>query len=131
MSPGFRVFQTKPEPGVEITSQLQNGQPWEDNPGDSEAILTKNGNSLTAVFYKTGIILSAVVIPVRREYYMNFEVQVPRSFSGRTRGYLGNLDENSGNDFYRKGETNSLPNGISEGDLYFHLLTCKFPASSI
>jgi hypothetical protein len=126
MSPGFRVFQTKPEPGVEITGLLPNGQPWEVETG--EAVLTRNGNSLTAAFYKSGITISGQVNPRGREYQMNFQVRVPRSFSGRTRGYLGNLDGNSGNDFYRKGETNPLPNGISERDLYFHLLTCKYPS---
>ena len=123
MAPGFRVFQTKPEPATEITGQLQNGQPWEDATGD--AVLTRSGNSLTVAFYKSGITISGNVNPRGSEYQMNFQVRVPQSFSGRTRGLLGNLDGNPTNDFYRKGQTNPLPNGISERDLYFHLITCK------
>lgn len=123
MSPGFRVFQTKPGPGTEITGQLQNGQPWMDE--TEEVVLTKSGNSLSAAFYKSGITLSGQVNPRGGEYQMNFQVRVPRSFSERTLGFLGNLDGNSGNDLYVKGEGDPLPNSISERDLYFKLLTCK------
>lgn len=108
---------------MEITGQLANGQPWEDATG--EVVLTRSGNSLTAAYYKSGITLSGQVNPRHNEYQMNFQVQVPLTFSGRTRGFLGNLDGNPGNDFYAKGQTNPLPSGISERDLYFQLLTCK------
>ena len=129
MSPGFRVFQTRPEPGVEITNQLVDGQPWVDATGD--AVLTKSGNSLSVAYYKSGITLSGQVNHRGGEYQMNFQVRVPRTFSGRTRGFLGNLDGDRGNDFYAKGATEPLPNSISERDLYFQLITCKVTKKNI
>ena len=124
IAPGFRVFQTNPGPSTEITAQLQDGLPWEDATGN--AVLTRNGNSLTAAFYESGVVLIGFVFPVATgEYYMNFQVRVPHSYRGSTRGLLGNFDGNPSNEFYRKGETTPLPDGISERELYPHLLTCK------
>ena len=117
------MFQTKPE-SKEITGELQHGQPWEDATG--EAILTRSGNSLSVAYIKSGITLSGQVNPRGNEYQMNFQVRVPRTFSERTRGFLGNLDGNSGNDLYEKGDTNPLPNSISERDLYHKLISCKY-----
>lgn len=123
MAPGFRVFQTKPGPVQEITNQLVNGQPW--YAANVEAALVKNGNELTATFFESGIALIAQVNPVGNEYYMNFRVQVPLSFSGRTQGMLGNLDGDSTNDFYRRGETDPLSNSISEQNLLEEFKTCE------
>lgn len=123
MAPGFRVFQTKPGPGTEITTQLQDGQPWEDATGEAE--LTRDGDSLNVTFYKSGLILSGQIMSIGLGYYMDYTMQVPNSFSGRTRGLLGNMDGNPANDFYRKGETTPLPDAISERDLFSDLLTCK------
>ena len=123
MAPGFRVFQTRPETSTEITALLQNGQPWDDATGNAR--LTRNGNSLKVAFYQSGVTLVGIVYQFFGQYYINVFVYVPSSFSGRIRGLWGNLDGNSGNDFYRKGDTTPLPNGISPSNLYQNLLTCK------
>ena len=126
--PGFRVFQTKPQPEREITAELVNGQPLE-FPG--EAMLIRNGPILRAAFYKSGVtFLGRVFGLANNEYYMNFEVRVPRSFSGRTRGLLGNLDGDSNNEYFRRDGT-ALSSSISERDLFDHLLTCKFTIFNI
>lgn len=127
MTPGFRVFQTKPEPEREITAELQDGQAWKVGPG--EAMLIRNGNELRAAFYESGAtFLGRVFALSNNEYYMNFEVRVPQSFSGRTRALLGNLDGNPNNEFFSRNGTvyTPLPGGISQRDLYTQLLTCKF-----
>ena len=123
MVPGFRVFQTKPGPPQEITELLVNGQPWYDEEG--RAVLIRSGNQLTASFFDSGIALIAHVYPFGGEYYMNFQLQVPLSYSGRTQGMLGNLDGDPTNDFYRRGETIPLPNSISERDLLEEFKTCE------
>ena len=123
MDPGFRVFQTKPAPVIEITDLLmQSGPPWYHSSG--EVVLSRTGNELTATFFQSGIAVVAEVNPYRNEYYMNFRIQVPLSYSRRTQGMLGNLDDDPTNDFYRRGETEHLPNSISERELFREFQSC-------
>lgn len=128
MTPGFRVFQTRrsgfePEQ-VEITNQLQSGQLWYDPTGG--AVLVRNNNKLMVVFIRSRIALTARVNMIHNEYYINFQIQVPKSFSERTQGFLGNLDGNPTNDFVRRGESNPLSNNIRERDLLREFETCEF-----
>ena len=127
LAPGFRVFQTKPEPAQEITEQLVNGGLlWYDV--TKQVALSRSGNQLTATFLKSGIALVAQVNSFYyfgNEYYMNFRIQVPLSYSGRVKGMLGNLDGDPTNDFYRRGESNPLPNYISERALLDEFRTCE------
>lgn len=125
MDPGFRVFQTRPEPANEITNQLVDGQPLYIYDETEGTVLFRNGNELIATFFKSGIALIATVNPYYFEYYINFRIQVPQSYSGRAQGMLGNLDGDPTNDFYRRGEANPLPNTISERDLFQEFKTCK------
>lgn len=123
-SPGFRVWQTKPGTAVEITQDLTEGQIWLDSTKKSS--LRRNGNRLTASFFESGVVLIATAHPHGEEYYINFQIRVPQlEFAERTRGFLGNLDDDQTNDLYRRGSTNPLPNTISERDLKDQLLTCK------
>lgn len=132
MSPGFRVFQTKPQL-EEITSRLQNvGQsvdissqsnPW------PEVVLTRmNNKKVHVAFYDTGIALIVEAFERSTGYNVNFEVRVPKTFQGKTRGFLGNLDFNQTNDLFKRvGMTLvQLPDEISEEDLAREFLTCKF-----
>ena len=123
MDPGFRVFQTKPAPVTEITDLVtESSSPWYHS--SREVVLSRNGNELTATFFQSGIAVIANVNPYGSEYYMNFRVHVPLSYSGKTRGMLGNLDDDQTNDFYRRGETQQLPNSISERDLFDEFKSC-------
>ena len=123
MEPGFRVFKTKPGPPTEITSELQNGQPKFYLA--EEAMLLRKHNELTASFFKSGIVLIINLYPSADEYYMNFRIQVPRTFANKVRGFLGNLDGSRNIDLYRRGETTPLPAGLSDRQLLGHLSTCK------
>lgn len=129
-APGFRVFQTRPGPAVEITNELVDRQLWFD--ATSEAVLIRNGNELTAAFFESGVVFKARIYYYRREYYMNFIVQVPRSrFQNRTQGFLGNLDRDQTNEFYRRGEANSSSDSqLSDRELFAILNTCKKLSSS-
>ena len=123
MAPGFRVFKTRPGPAQEITDQILNsGDVWYDP--DEEAALYRKGNELKAVFFQSGIAVIAQANPYRGEYYINFRIQVPRSYSRRIRGMLGNFDGDSTNDFYRRDST-PLPNSISERALLEEFKTCN------
>ena len=126
MSPGFRVWQTKPGMPVEITQDLEEGKTWYDR--TRKSTLRKNGRQLTAAFFESGIILIASANPYGQpgEYYINFQIRIPKeTYFGKTRGFLGVLDDDRTNDFYRRESTTPLPNTISERDLLDHLLTCK------
>ena len=121
---GFKVFQTRPGPAVDITDQLQNGQPWLHPTQD--ALLTRTHNSLRAAMYKSGISIKADIgFFGNGEYYMNVRLNVPKRYRSRPRGFYGNPDGNTGNELFAKGATTPIPPPLSDRRLYSHLLTCK------
>ncbi len=125
MSPGFRVWQTNPGIPVEITEDLKDGEVWLDSTRKSS--LRRDGIQLTASFFERGVVVIATAHPHQNEYYINFQIRIPTvEFSGRTKGFLGNLDNNPTNDFYRRGSTTPLSNSISEKQLLEHLITCMY-----
>lgn len=126
MSPGFRVWQTKPGKPVEITRDLKEGQVWTDS--TRKASLQRQGSQLTAAFYESGVVLIATANWYRNEYYINFQIRIPKlDFTGKTRGFLGNLDGNPTNDFTRRASpAMPLADTISEAALLDHLKTCKY-----
>jgi hypothetical protein len=119
------VLQTKPGPVVDITAELVEGQLWYDEM--LEAVLVKDRRRLTAAFFESGIVFTATIHLYRSEYYMNFVVQVPKSrFRGRTQGFLGNLDSDRTNEFYRRGETIPITDhNLYDRELYQILSTCE------
>ena len=119
------MLQTRPGPVVDITDELVEGQLLFDR--TLEAVLVKDRQRLTAAFFESGIVFTATVNQYRSEYYMNFVVQAPKArFQGRTQGFLGNLDGDQTNEFYRRGETNSIiDNDLSDQQLYQTLSTCE------
>lgn len=130
MLPDFRVFQTRPGPSTEITSDLMEGQPWID-PTREAVITVLDVNRYEVAFYGCGIII-VVYSPYSfsgptGEFfnYIQYTLKVPRTFSERTRGFFGNLDGDSTNELYRKGNTTALPNGLTDREIYNDLLTCK------
>jgi hypothetical protein len=123
MSPGFRVWQTKPTQ-FEITQDLSEDEVWLD--AEKKSSLTKTGNQLTAAFFESGVVLNARVNHYRNQYYINFRLLIPKlEFSRRTRGLLGTLDDDRTNDLYRRNADNPLPNTISEREIFEHFKTCK------
>ena len=119
------MLQTRPGPIVDITAELVEGQLWYDE--TLEAVLVKDRQRLTAALFESGIVFTATVNQYRSEYYMNFVVQVPKSrFQRRTQGFLGNLDSDRINEFYRRGETIPIAdNNLRDRELYQILSTCE------
>lgn len=119
------MLQTRPGPVVDITAELVDGQLWYDE--TLEATLVKDRQRLTAAFFESGIVFTATVNQYISEYYMNFMVQVPRSrFQNRTQGFLGNLDSDPTNEFYRRGESTPITDhNLYDRQLYQTLSTCE------
>ena len=123
MNSGFSVFKTKPGPPINITEQLQNRKPWFEP--TAQIMLMREYNQLTASFYKWGIVLIARTRSAQDgDSYIDFEMRVPKSFAGKTRGFLGNLDDNYSNDLHRRGDTIPL-SSFSDHDILEPLKTCK------
>lgn len=123
MNNGFSVFKTKPGPPINITEQLENRKPWFEPA--TQTMLLRENNQLTASFYKWGIVLIVNILPASAgDSYMNFEMQVPKIFAGKLRGFLGNLDDNFSNDLHRRGDPTPLPS-LSDHDILEPLKTCK------
>ena len=121
---GFKVFQTRPGPIVDITDQLQNGQPWLHPTQD--ALLTRTHNSLRAAMYKSGVSIKADIgFFGNGEYYMNVRVYIPKSYGSRPRGFCGTPDGKRGNELYAKGATTPISPPLTDRRLYSYLLTCK------
>ena len=125
MDQGFNLFKTKPWPPVNITDSIQDGKLWFNR--TEEVILLRNRNKLIVSFYKIGIVLSADTTPLWDNYFMNFEIKVPRTFSGNIRGFLGNMDGNITNDIHIRGQPNRTfpPYGDRDRELFMPLMTCK------
>ena len=112
---------------VEITNDLKEGELWFDN--SRRASLKRasvfRGDELTAAFFESGVVLIATAYRRGNEFFINFQIRIPLSFSGRTRGFLGNLDGNSTNDLFRRGSAALLSSTIPQRNLLNPLLTCK------
>ena len=61
------MLQTRPEPVVDITAELVEGQLWYDEM--LEAVLVKDNQRLTAALFESGIVFTATVNQYRSEYY--------------------------------------------------------------
>ena len=136
---GFRVFQTSLDgQDIELTDTLLelNGKPWYDESG--RAMLAVDGNNcnrhytdnftpLTVAFYDSGVILLACVYQRGSEHYINFRIQVPRSYSSRIRGFMGNFDSDQSNEFHERGSNTPREDvfGNGNGALLTLLNTCE------
>ena len=94
------------------------------------AVLIRNGNQLIATFAKSGVSLIADIYDQfsnRPEInYINYCVQVPRSFANKTRGLFGILDGDGTLKHYGRGDTNPQLSGIRDGaELYDLLQSCE------
>ena len=136
---GFRIYQTNSEDHIEITDDIRglDGKQWFDSTGRASLAMTGDNcnqhyrdtfTPLTVAFYDSGILLVACVYRRGSEHYINFRIQVPQPYSGRTRGFFGNFDNNNRNEFYARDENNPrVDNFGRDGRKLFDLLnTCKF-----
>lgn len=107
------------------TKELYVGKPWFNY--TEEVMLLREQKKLTAAFFKSGIVLSARIVPIWNDSLISFEIKVPRTFSGKTRGLLGNLDGNITNDLHRRGQPiPTIPHPwTNDRDLLEPLMTCK------
>ncbi len=131
---GFRLFQTRPV-SKEITGLLQNWVPNELFEG--QILFTRHNDYLFVSHYKSGVnFWAAVRISPRGRYYLDYEVRVPKIYQQKTRGLMGNLDGNSGNDFYQRvyadpmtGRTTDdlipISNSFTNAQLSAPLSSCK------
>ncbi len=97
---GFRLFQTLPV-SREITGMLQNWVPNELFEG--QILFTRHNNYLFVSHYESGVnFWVAVRVSPRGRFYLDYQVRVPGIYRQKTRGLMGNLDRNSGNNFFKE-----------------------------
>ncbi len=141
-APGFRLIQTRPGTFAMEINVTSHNSIWKSPNGDVEIQYTQPQNNqpviLNAYFFNTGIHLLVRRYPLNNWIpgldpllydWINFEVRVPCSYSMRTFGLLGNLDGDSTNDLYRRGNTIPLnfPGSLTEEQLREILQdSCKF-----
>ena len=82
---------------------------------------------LDADFFRSGISVMINVNIFNGRHFLDFEVRVPRSYSGSTLGLLGNLDQDRNIEFFRRGEIDHIVyTGIRpDTEVFTPLLTCK------
>ena len=129
----FRLYQTHPILR-EITGELQNWVPNELFKG--QIIFTRHNNILYVSHFKSGVNFWAAVNNIGGTYYMDYEVKVPKIYKLKTRGLMGNLDGNSGNDFFQRiyavpniresvDDLIQISNSFTDQQLSAPLLSCK------
>ena len=127
VTPGFRVFQTRnggTQTNTEITAMLSNTF----HEFNDQVALRRNSNSLTMCHYRSGVrVVTNVYGYNNGEFYMDFYVYVPTTYMERTRGFLGNFDRNSQNEFYRRDGTEIInPSSLTIFTIYDVECKCFF-----
>ena len=110
----FKVYDTSNDQSVDITSELEIGQPWPRNGVPDNVVITRlDQRQIEVLFFESGIRLTISMYTS----YMNFHAFVPDTFKLKTEGFLGDLDGNPNNEF------GTITN---ERQIYDHLETkCK------
>ncbi|XP_064384249.1 uncharacterized protein LOC135333252 isoform X3 [Halichondria panicea] len=120
MTPGFRMFQTKPVQ-KEVTDQLLDDQPWQ--PDNSTIMrMTRLGNyRLRVEHFRSGVSFNCDVRLIgSSDYYLNIYLLVPSSINYR--GFFGNSD---GHFLSERYNATPLPQPHSDLQLYEPLLTWR------
>lgn len=135
MSPGFKVFQTRPQIREIV---LQHGESWSNvmnNPEQiiPDVVLTRrmdryHNSQLHVALYETGIALIITAYERAQEYNVDFKVMIPRNFQNKIRGFCGNLDSVPTNEFYSRSEMDLTlhSDSITERELLSVFQSCKF-----
>ena len=101
---------------MDITNELEIGQPWHSADGNAE--LTRlDGVNLLVSYFESGIALTVTMYGS----YLNFRAFVPDTYKDRTQGFLGNLDGNPNNEFHTRENTNPIPNINTDQQIFPHL----------
>ena len=86
----------------------------------------KEENTITASFFKFGIVLIATMHDYgSNSKFFNIMLKVPQTFAGKTRGFFGNFDGDATNDIHRRGETTPIY-PLTDDNLLEPLKTCMF-----
>ena len=118
---GFRVHQTWSNISEDITNRLHIGRKWKDATGNAELTRT-DGRNLEVSFLESHISLTVT----DGGSYLNFRMFLPRTYAGRTQGFLGNFDGDQNNEFHTRQNTDPIPNINTDQQIFPHLEThCK------
>ncbi len=96
-----------------------------------QILFTKKNNVLYVSHYKSGVNFMATVNRYGGGYYINYEMKIPNIHRLKTRGFMGNLDGNKENEFFRRVYADSgnnllsIPNSYSNQQLSTPLHSCK------
>ena len=120
------MHQTQADQSVDITSNLQIGQPWRNLPERTVELTRTDQFNLLVSFFESGIALKVTMY----QSHLNFRAFVPDTYKDRTQGFLGNLDGDRDNEFHTRENTNPLPNIATDQQIFPHLEEhCKLKAT--
>ena len=89
--------------------------------GDTEAELTRLDQDTIIATFSNGVGCTFT----KSVGILNFVLSLPRSFMGQTRGLLGNNNGNKTDDFVMRGTTHSLPDDLTEVQIFSFGKSCK------
>ncbi len=98
---------------------------------EGQILFSKRDNVLYVSHFKSGVNFMATVNRYRDDYYINYELKIPNIYRLKTRGLMGNLDGNNGNEFFQRVYADSgnnlipIPNSYSNQLRSSLLRTCK------
>ena len=89
--------------------------------GDMQAELSREGRDTIIAAFLNG----AGCLFSKTAGILNF-LSLPLSFNGQTRGLLGNNNGDKTDEFIKRGNTNSLPDNLTEEQIFSFGQTCNF-----
>ena len=89
--------------------------------GDTEAELTRLDEDTIIATFSNGVGCTFT----KSVGILNFVLALPRSFMGQTKGLLGNNNGNKTDDFVMRGTTHSLPDNLTEVQIFSFGKSCK------
>ena len=90
--------------------------------GDTEAELTRLDEDTIIATFSNGVGCTFT----KSVGILNFVLALPRSYMGQTRGLLGNNNGNKTDDFVMRGSTHSLPDNLTEVQIFSFGKSCKY-----
>ena len=92
--------------------------------GDTEAELTRQDQDTIIATFSNGVGCTFT----KSVGILNFVLALPRLFMGQTRGLLGNNNGNKTDDFMMRGATHSLPDNLTDEEIFSFGKSCKHDA---
>ena len=87
-----------------------------------QAELSREGNDTIIATFSNG----AGCLFSKTAGILNFVLSLPLSFMGQTQGLLGNNNGDKTDEFIKRGTTNSLPDNLTEEQIFTFGQTCNF-----